>query len=838
MKIKKDNINHIFRNKYLVGSSGNVISPISSFNDSSKVNEWFYEDENGDLHSKLTLISDKDILATGGITQFIQGDRTESTIMDGVVTDNVTITKENGILKVIGGGGGDFDVSKMWTALSTSTDEQINKSHLTTALSGYATTEQLNSKWTTDNTKIANWDEAYNLKHSHSNKSVLDSISSTKVSNWDTAFSWGNHSTFGYAHLANEETFTGLKHFTEGLSVGSNKKKIYEKDGVVYLDGDLAVTGGITQFASGNVDISTIMDGVVVDGTTIKKENGKLVAIGGGQADSVEWEDILNKPTSFTPSSHTHTKSQISDFPSSLKNPNSLTISLNGTSQGAYDGSAAKSINITASSVGAYTKSESDNKYPLKSGSGASGNWGINITGNAASSSKLQTARTIWGQSFDGTNNVSGNMSNVGLINDSIRIEGGYDNAKIRPNGHGIVFGGGNGYAHCTYAFRPEWGSQSDTQCNVKIQNASAATSNPTYTTTHEFISDGTGYHKTRLRVARTDGEGSGIYTNTIHTSDWFRSEGNTGWYSETYGGGWYMTDNYWIRAYNNKSIITGGGIQTAGNIEINGSGVFTTSNNTILRKKGYTNTDILRWDWNGTDGDHLKFTIPGTNDQSKYMKLSSENGLVVTARIEGNNFNAKSNASTYFSAYNSINEAISGSDPDYKWTWYHAKSGDVQRGFTLWSYSYAGAANQVAAFISYGGNQFKMFGNILATGGITQYSDIRAKNIIEDVNIDLDKIANSPAIRYTWNNLSKCSDSEIHVGGIAQYVKEILPEVIYCTNNDTDLLSMDYATTSYIYSVNIAKYLVAAKNEINELKEQINLLKDTINNNLNTNIK
>lgn len=60
-------------------------------------------------------------------------------------------------------------------------------------------------------------------------------------------------------------------------------------------------------------------------------------------------------------SSHTHTKSQITNFPSSLKNPNSLTISLNGTSQGAYDGSAAKSINITPSSIGAATSDHTHN---------------------------------------------------------------------------------------------------------------------------------------------------------------------------------------------------------------------------------------------------------------------------------------------------------------------------------------------------------------------------------------------------------------------------------------------------------------------------------------------
>lgn len=42
----------------------------------------------------------------------------------------------------------------------------------------------------------------------------------------------------------------------------------------------------------------------------------------------------------------------------SLKNPNALTISLNGKSEGAYDGSAAKSINITPLSIGALGKSE------------------------------------------------------------------------------------------------------------------------------------------------------------------------------------------------------------------------------------------------------------------------------------------------------------------------------------------------------------------------------------------------------------------------------------------------------------------------------------------------
>lgn len=70
-------------------------------------------------------------------------------------------------------------------------------------------------------------------------------------------------------------------------------------------------------------------------------------------AHTQDWSTITGKPSSFTPSSHKHTKAEITDFPSSLKNPSALTIQANGTSLGSYDGSTAKTFNITASNVGA-----------------------------------------------------------------------------------------------------------------------------------------------------------------------------------------------------------------------------------------------------------------------------------------------------------------------------------------------------------------------------------------------------------------------------------------------------------------------------------------------------
>ena len=55
----------------------------------------------------------------------------------------------------------------------------------------------------------------------------------------------------------------------------------------------------------------------------------------------------------YAPSSHKHKKADISDFPTSIKNPYAFEIKMNGQNPVSYDGAAAKSINITASGIGA-----------------------------------------------------------------------------------------------------------------------------------------------------------------------------------------------------------------------------------------------------------------------------------------------------------------------------------------------------------------------------------------------------------------------------------------------------------------------------------------------------
>lgn len=66
------------------------------------------------------------------------------------------------------------------------------------------------------------------------------------------------------------------------------------------------------------------------------------------------------------------------------------------------------------------------------------------------------------------------------------------------------------------------------------------------------------------------------LYAASMQTSNWFRSTGNTGWYSQDYGGGWYMIDSTWIRTYGNKSIYQNTGIlRTDGTLQVGQDGAY-----------------------------------------------------------------------------------------------------------------------------------------------------------------------------------------------------------------------------------------------------------------------
>jgi len=120
-----------------------------------------------------------------------------------------------------------------------------------------------------------------NSIHGHSNKTVLDGITSTKVSNWDAAYGWGDHSQAGY--LTSHQTIYKLT-----LSAGSFSAKTYTPNSAAQTvnvpttldhisDGSSRklsdyVTLGTTQTITGAKTIST--NPLTVDSTSGVKVNG------------------------------------------------------------------------------------------------------------------------------------------------------------------------------------------------------------------------------------------------------------------------------------------------------------------------------------------------------------------------------------------------------------------------------------------------------------------------------------------------------------------------------------------------------------------------------------
>ena len=79
---------------------------------------------------------------------------------------------------------------------------------------------------------------------------------------------------------------------------------------------------------------------------------------------------------------------------------------------------ASVGTNTTQLATTAFVNAKIANDAPSKTGTGASGTWGINVTGNAGTATKLATAGTITvgntAKSFDGSANIAFSLAEIG----------------------------------------------------------------------------------------------------------------------------------------------------------------------------------------------------------------------------------------------------------------------------------------------------------------------------------------------------------------------------------------------------------------------------------------
>jgi len=128
-------------------------------------------------------------------------------------------------------------------------------------------------------------------------------------------------------------------------------------------DGSGAVTVNIPTTSKTNSQLTLQLNGGVTEGTNKFTFDGSAA------------KEVNITPASIgaAASSHTHPSSQITGLPTSLKNPYSLSIKTNGATAATYDGSAAKEVNITPSSIGAATSGHSHSVFKGASASAAGG---------------------------------------------------------------------------------------------------------------------------------------------------------------------------------------------------------------------------------------------------------------------------------------------------------------------------------------------------------------------------------------------------------------------------------------------------------------------------------
>lgn len=128
-----------------------------------------------------------------------------------------------------------------------------------------------------------------------------------------------------------------------------------------------------------------------------------------------------------------------SDIPTTLKNPSSLSIQLNGGTATVYDGSAAKSINITASSVGASIAGHTHTSTTLYSaGSRPTNiNFATNTNGAGAMFHFVATSSTTTGKPPVDCNILQMNWDNNGGYDTQLALANTGDSAYLRGQHQG-----------------------------------------------------------------------------------------------------------------------------------------------------------------------------------------------------------------------------------------------------------------------------------------------------------------------------------------------------------------------------------------------------------------
>lgn len=563
------------------------------------------------------------------------------------------------------------------------------------------------------------------------------------------------------------------------------------------------------------------------------------------------------------------------------------------------------STNAHTDAVGKYSLFVGNNKltyntYPIlhsnnytsytvtKTGTGASGTWGISVTGssasctgNAATATTLATSRSIWGQSFNGgadipttavakmpyvlfknyndndnagycgrgsstTNDIallaySGNQLILGAGGSAVMYISTSNNVGIgtsSPSSQLHVNGSGQKWSFHSYgsasssSFSSFYAAHSNGANGLWCGISSDSSSSSHYVAQFRngITSEGGGGNVV-LQVAASGKIGVGTESPAYALDVVGTTRSSEGFRTATVNGSYGFLDTRGS-TYCYLDDYSGG--------YANGMYIVNSSGTTLGSAVGVfgTGNAISRYYYGGTWNNPLMTILPsgnvgiGVNMSEPPSKLAVDGTITCRSNYFSNTNPSLGQLNVGTSAFKgATSSGTTAAFGCYIWT-------DTNSGATKFQGGYEGGLSTntlplifqpLGGRVRIGGNAaptqaLDVTGNILASGEVTASSDERLKTIVGDGNLDLRYIANAPNILFKWNN---GQDDKVHGGSIAQYF--LTKAKHFVLGSDKDFYSLNYGALATSMAISIAKEVVKHDDEITRLKKEVVKLRERV---------
>lgn len=816
---------------YVTKSGAQDITGIKSFINGLNIGDILVK-----KHSDGVVELDGDLILTGSLTMFAQGSHTASTILDALPIDETTLSKEGGVLSVIGGvGGGSVDgiilngtiyspdeTTKLITLPNYPTTlpasdvyswaKQPNKpsysfdelsSHPTT-LGGYGITDAYTKHEI--NTTVYSKSECDEF---FVNKAG-DTMTGTLLMSNDSDIYGRSSANSGAAYIIGyrDATISGI--VMHDISAANNTKALYIQTNGYDAPSDiggLAITNDcVTAFGSGDngsvfrvlneddVNLGALFN-VAKDGTLTRLGNriwdaGNDGSGSGLDADLLDGKHLGNvgdrvmRQIGFphysefgSPDTNVYLRKVLGWCYNNVNTGASDTLFVGVGHPNALGNMQIQLYCAEGINSDGYPRYSSGVFFPLGSAPYLFGTNDYNYCqytlattdGNVYSATKLQTPRYIFSKPFDGTGNVTGGAK--------------FNAICIETDNNGNDSGRGSEINNYSTELNLQYNTSNNLICCMGGGNVGIGATSPS---NKLYVNGDIGVNGTIYFQGLSGGNERNLLFQQMADNDLFRircgGSSNQGWVEiATADDG---TEPIYVRQYTGK---------------------FASITRTLTLLDG--------------NGDTY---CPG--------KITSGNWIRSNLYSAGINGYADD---SYSVAYN----ACAPNNDNYCcYSIVRAGTIPLGIGFNTNNEIWLGTANtnRKAAdqWLQISSGQVTCSSNLLAKGGITMYSDLRKKNVLNSIIVPLDVMANADLFDYTFKTDEKC---KVRAGTSAQYWNVFLPQVTDTDNEGFFTMSYDVLATTCVLSMakHFQRFLIEDfgrhETEIERLKRENEELKNRV---------